>query len=963
MKPLLTALALVFASASLASSQTPAAKPSAAKAPAASAPDLATLRKSFQSPPDDARIMMRWWWFGPGVQKPELAREMRAMKQGGIGGFEVQPVYPLALDDTAKNFRNLPYLSDGFLDDLRFANTTAHTLGLRVDLTLASGWPYGGSYVPVDHASSRLRIVRTAIPEGATSIAAPDMGNGESLVAVFLANGANTGAANGAKTDTASGANTKDMRPLPMFTGLRMAVPSGLTGPHTAVFFITSRTGQMVKRAAVGADGFVLDHLDRTAVETHLSTVGDRLLTAFGNQPPYAVFSDSLEVYGADWTPDFLAQFQKRRGYDLTPYLPALIGPPPPRRPRVSAAMSVQPSGPRPEPVAEKVDEQTANIRHDYGVTLTDLMDDNYLTPVNEWAKAHHTLFRSQTYGQPAVNMASNALVALPEGEGAQWRSFSFTRWATSASHLYHRPVTSAETWTWLHSPAFRAVPLDMKAEADLFFLEGVNQIIGHGWPYTPADVPEPGWAFYAAAVFNDHNPWYIAMPSVAKYLQRSSYMLRQGEPANDVALLLPDDDAWSHFTTAHDSISEMMPMLLGSEVTPQILDAGFNLDYIDATALDAAGIQHKVLVLPGVEQMPLATYRKIAAFAKNGGILVATRRLPSRAPGFKTQQADSDAVKELSHELFEAPNAPGHLVTDETQLGATLDKLLQPDMKLSTPTPEIGFIHRKLPNEDIYFVVNTSNQRHQFNATFGANRTTAQVWDATTGKAERAVSAKSIALNLAPYDSRFIILSNGTIPAEPATPAATAPEPLDIASGWSVTIPASPTSHAETIQMAHLHSWTDDDATRYFSGRATYTKTINVPAEFLKPGLETDIDFGPGTPIDPSHEKPGTRPYAYIASPVREVAEVYVNGKDAGSVWAPPYVANVSGLLHAGSNEIRIVVGNTDMNTLAGRSLPNYSLLNSRYTERATPQDQQLIAPLPSGMLGPVKLTAHAQQ
>ena len=92
------------------------------------------------------------------------------------------------------------------------------------------------------------------------------------------------------------------------------------------------------------------------------------------------------------------------------------------------------------------------------------------------------------------------------------------------ASHLYGQPVTSSETWTWLHSPAFRATPLDMKAEADLHFLQGINQLIGHGWPYSPESAGEPGWRFYAAAAFNEHNPWWLAMPDMTKYLQRVSF-------------------------------------------------------------------------------------------------------------------------------------------------------------------------------------------------------------------------------------------------------------------------------------------------------------------------------------------------------------------------------------------------------------------------------------------------------
>jgi len=86
------------------------------------------LLEAFRHPPDDCRPMMRWWWFGPAVTKPQLEREMRHMKDAGIGGFEVQPVYPLALDDPARGIRNLTYLSPEFLDALRFTAERARSL-------------------------------------------------------------------------------------------------------------------------------------------------------------------------------------------------------------------------------------------------------------------------------------------------------------------------------------------------------------------------------------------------------------------------------------------------------------------------------------------------------------------------------------------------------------------------------------------------------------------------------------------------------------------------------------------------------------------------------------------------------------------------------------------------------------------------------------------------------------------
>src|SRR5260370_32026074 len=178
-----------------------------------------------------------------------------------------------------------------------------------------------------------------------------------------------------------------------------------------------------------------------------------------------------------------------------------------------------------------------------------------------------------------------------------------------------------------------------MKAEADLPFLQGNNQLIGPGWPDAPPEVAEPGWRFYAAAVFNQHNPWWMVMPDITGYLQRMSFLLRQGQPANDVALYLPTDDAWATFTTGHDSINQSMDALLGPTVIPQILDAGSNFDFIDDAAIASASVPYRILILPRVERLPLATYRKLEAYARKGGIVVATRRLPALGAGMAEAQ------------------------------------------------------------------------------------------------------------------------------------------------------------------------------------------------------------------------------------------------------------------------------------------------------------------------------------
>lgn len=880
---------------------------------------LAQVTQQFLHPPDNARIMMRWWWFGTSVTKPELAREITAMKAAGIGGFEIQPVYPLALDDPASGMKNLPYLSSGFLDALHFAATTGQSQGMRVDLTLSSGWPYGGSYLPVSLAAGMLRVVRMPAEPGETSLAVPSISVGEKLLAAFRVDGA---------TDI-SESHPQNLA-LEIQDG-RLHLDKAISGEQAILFFISSRTGQIVKRPAVGASGFVLDHYDRAAIEDHLHTVGDPLLKAFGEHPPYAVFSDSLEVYGADWTPDFLQQFQQKRGYDLTPYLPDLV---------------------------EDVGPETLAVRHDWGQTLTELAEENYLEPIHSWAAQHGTLFRAQNYGTPPTILSSNSLVDLPEGENYRWREFSETRWASSASHLYHRPVTSAECWTWLHSPPFRGTPLDLKAEADLDFLNGINQLIGHGWPYSPPSAAEPGWNFYAAGAWNDHNPWWFVMSQVTGYLQRVSYALRQGKPDNDVAIFLPTDDAWANFTPGHASVSEQMRNLLGPDIIPQILDAGFNFDYIDAAAIAKVGIPYRVLILPGVTRIPLATYRALVAYEQRGGIVIATRSLPSLAPGLLHAAEESSQIDQISNRLFKTTRAPGHFLEKEQQLGGTLQQLLQPDVSITPQTYDIGVVHRKLADADLYFLVNTSNQMRTFYAKFRVAETNAQWWNPDSGAVMWAANNNRLQISLQPYESRILVFTH-----DPATLAAQQPSltllsrDIDLSADWKVTF----LQNNKTVEYEKLHSWTGDSATHFYSGQAAYEKTIRVPEALLAPGVAVHLNFGQGTVVTQRQRKnPGMR--AMLESPIREAAQIYVNGKLAGSVWHPPYEIDITRLLQHGNNQLRIVAGNLAINEIAGRSLPGYRLLNSRYGKRFEPQDEDNLHPLPSGLLGPVHLVFYRQ-
>ncbi|MGQ9916139.1 MAG: glycosyl hydrolase [Bryobacteraceae bacterium] len=829
---------------------------------AVGAASLEEVAKTLQSPPPEARILMRWWWFGPAVTHQELARELEAMKAAGIGGVEIQPVYPLTLDDAAAGLRNLRYLSPEFLEALRFTQVKARQLGLRVDLTLGSGWPFGGPKIPRELAAHRLRVEPLSQPL--------QLRWGERVLGEF---------------------------------------------PENGLRFLESQTGQMVKRASVGAEGFVLDHYSRAALERYLETVGGPLLRAFGPDRPYAVFCDSLEVFGADWTPDLPQEFQRRRGYDLMPLLPALVG---------------------------EWDEEKARIRHDWALTLTELAEERFLRPLAEWSRRNGVKLRAQVYGTPPVTLASQRYVDLADGEQTQWRRLSASRWASSAHHILRRAVTASETWTWLHSPTFAATPLDIKAEADIHFIQGINQLIGHGWPYSPPQAGKPGWGFYAAAALNDHNPWWPVMPDLALYLQRVSWLLRQGDPVADVLLYVPVADIRSRFSAASGrvSIDRSVHEVIGDAAIPQILEAGYNFDAVDDGLLEEAlpGGRYRALVLVNAERMEPSSLERITAFARSGGHVFVVGRKPRLSPGYLNREENDRKVQAAAAALLAEERV--HAVGAETQLGEALRVAVRPAVEWTPRSPALAFAQRRLSDGDVFFVANTGNAPWRGRLGFRADKQPAAAWDLVTGERHEFRGEAE----LPPYGS-LVFFAGGS---DPAPSSKQLSREIDLSKGWDVTFLET----GRKIRYEALRSWTDDAETRFYSGGAAYEKTVQVGRDALWAWLE----FGPVQPVAPaSQRQPGMR--AWVDAPVKDAAVIHVNGKRVGTVFAPPYRIDLSGWLKEGENRLRIEVFNTNLNLLAKHGEPDYRVLAAAYGERFQMQDMKNLRPAPSGLTGSVKL------
>ena len=273
----------------------------------------------------------------------------------------------------------------------------------------------------------------------------------------------------------------------------------------------------------------------------------------------------------------------------------------------------------------------------------------------------------------------------------------------------------------------------------------------------------------------------------------------------------------------------------------------------------------------------------------------------------------------------------------------------------------DIGFIRRKLESGDIYFLANTGNQARDVEAAFRVKNLSVERWDPFTGTKlatpwKEAPDGRIIVpLHLEPYESKVLKFTNS-----PDTPASSRSRPrqpqacVDMGRDWKVGFPGT----GKSVRMDRLGSWTDLDGVRFYSGQAVYQKTLALTDSMLKQGERIYLNFGEGVPIEPHHRQNGTQ--AWIESPVREAAVVYINGYRAGSVWCPPYELEITTFLHSGTNDFRIVVRNLAINEMAGKSLPDYRLLYDRCGKRFDAQDMNDLQPLPSGLLGPISLVTR---
>lgn len=579
------------------------------------------------------------------------------------------------------------------------------------------------------------------------------------------------------------------------------------------------------------------------------------------------MFCDSLEAYGSDWTPALVEEFAERRGYDLLSELYRMV--------------LDDPIGAEPE---------ASRLRADVGRTLAELFEENFMAEIRGWAADHGVPFRIQSYGTPPALISSYRHADLIEGEGWGWTELTQTRWASSAAHLYGAQVVSSEVWTWAHSPSFRATPLNLKGEAHDHLLAGINQFVGHGWPYSPIDATGIGWIFYAAAALDDRNPWWPAMAPLARYLARLCDLMRQGSAVTDVLVYISDHDVLSRMGAAIGGTLDPWRearALVDPEVLRLLRQGGWDYDLVDDVGLAA---------LPADESRPV--------------IMSGSRSLdPAAHAWFERYLADGRPVIAVRAQISLA----GAVVSKATQLPALLTDRGVLGVRLDPPQTDIGVVRRRIGAVDVCLVINTGPQVREFDVRPASPHSRYEQWDADLGHAVGAGPvAGGVAVQLQPYQATVIVLSDQVLALPEGNPVPS--RRLDLSAGWTVTVPGL------RVEVALPHVWEDDPRWPHAATTARYGVTVELPELDPEAGIVLDLgECAPAVLIGPEAE--GMRGHSYrvaVEPPVGVVAEVVVNGVDCGVLWAPPYRVEVSRAIRSGDNAIEIVVHGSAAHALA---------------------------------------------
>lgn len=706
-------------------------------------------------------------------------------------------------------------------------------------------------------------------------------------------------------------------------------------GNWTVLRFGYSLTGVTNHPASPEGTGLEVDKLSREDVREYMNTYLDNYKSAVGDlmgkRGLRYVINDSWEAGTANWTDDMVAEFTKQRGYDPRPWMPVLAG-------RVIESS-----------------EDSDHFLWDFRKTLGDLLTENHYDQINGILHARGMGHYGESHEEGRAFIGDGMEVKRhndvpmsamwtqrPGVNNEQYGYNADIRESASVAHIYGQNLVAAESLT-ASSGAWAWSPATLKPTADKELAMGLNRFVLHTSVHQPLLDKKPGLALGPFGQwFNRNETWAEQAKPWISYLARSSYLLQQGRFDADIVYFYGED---SNLTALFGRRSPEIP-------------AGYNFDYINADALvhvltfqdgqfaTPSGMRYRVLALdPHSQHMSLPVLHKIRDLVQAGAIVAGPK--PTDTPSLSDDPKEFRTIIDQLWGSGSGNSLGKGCVYGDKNLSEVLTAIrVAPDFDYTKPQSDTNllFVHRKLSDGDLYYVDNRNDRDETLDASFRITGKEAEVWHADTGKTEPASfqianGRTTVPLHLEPWGTLFVVFrkpaksQSRSLPKTMDTTVAMIEGPWDLSFEPNLGAPAK-------ITVDKLTSWSDntDEGVKYFSGKGTYTKTIDASSDWLARGAHLSIDLGD----------------------VRNMAEVSVNGKPIGILWKPPYRVDVTSALKPGKNMLEIRVTDAWVNRIIGDRQPNITKTYTFTSPKYYKADSKLVA---SGLLGPVTIIRSTKE
>ncbi|WP_418262512.1 glycosyl hydrolase [Flavobacterium faecale] len=911
------------------------------------------LYLGFQNPPAEARPFVRWWWNGNKVNTDELDRELELLKEVGFGGVEINPIAMPnhALDNGDKA---LVWMSDEWIEMLVHACQKTKDLGMIADLIVGTGWPFGGEFLEKDETSQRMLNHSLTFTEGATINIDEQMLISRLYEEQNMHNSKSTHHTlyylHLVPEQCSTVSETIDLLGQLKQKG-KLIYKINKTGNYRLSYGVLEQNFNKVYLGAPGGAGPVMDHYKKDVTIAYLSRL-KKISEKTGiplSELLRALFCDSIEISGANWTDGMAQLFFETYGYSLDEWLPFVFYSH--RKGYLAEQYEQQ--------FTSGFKDQLKRVRYDYNNLLVKTFLKNFTQTFQNFCKEEKLLCRYQAYGTPfLMGMLDGYMIPdIPEsnnwiysaemkGDEWQWHQghgyMTWNMYAAAGGHLTGKKIISCEAMTNTKG-VFKTTLEEIKQHDDMNFITGINHTILHGFNYSPLDVEFPGWIRYGT-FFSERNTWWQHLHHWVDYNARLSYVFQNSKPQKSIAVIGPTADIWGDEGLIRSSFHNKPNYLY--KLWEPISQLGYSCEYINQGILENAklengtiaygAMQYKLLVLASMKSISSKAAMAIKKYVENGGKVIVVDQLPSKSLGFGNYKKNDQLVNTtLNEALSKYPQSFIH--TDAPQSLNDLRKWtysfltksgLAPDVHISEPSSKVYQIHQTTSEKDIYFFTNIHRfESTRFETKFSVKGKHPYVWNPETGERKPfyyASKPNELSINLAPLQSLLIVFENDKPEEMPKPKATIIAEAETLKGNWkveSIHIDGK-TMHWEMEKLIDF-SQSKDQSQKSFAGVITYKTTITNSDNF------THIDLG---------EVNGG------------ITELYINGKKVGKQWYGKAIYPISDFLKNGENEIEVHYTTV---------LANYcKSLNNAQTKEWTKHYNDFA---PTGLQGPVQLIRYA--